>query len=97
MKNKLYESIDSYISILIDEAQFYITSDDDFSDEEVIKDSVTFRKFKKDCERAFGKDSIKEYGAGQLEVIITEKDYKKFVIIANSYNVEFIVEDIIEM
>lgn len=96
MKNRLYESVDSYISILVDEAQFYTNSDDDFFDDEFIKDSPEFRKFKRDCQRLFGRESIKEYGAGQLEIIITESNYKRFVILANQYDIEYEVSDIVE-
>lgn len=97
IRKYLNESYDSYISILVDEAQFYISSDDDFFDDEMIKDSVKFRKFKRECQKFFGKECIKEYGAGQLEIIITESQFRRFEILANSYGVDFEVDDIIEM
>ena len=95
-RTKLYESVDSYISILVDESQFYSQSDDDIFDDGLINDSIEFRRFKKDCQRIFGRESIKEYGGGQLEIIITESQYKRFAILANEYDIDYEVDDIIE-
>lgn len=97
LRKRLYETADSYISILVDEAQFYNDIDDDFFGEENIKESLNFRKFKRECQKMFGRECIKEYGAGQLEIIITESQFRRFEILANSYNVDFEVDDIIEM
>ena len=47
-RKKLYETIDSYISIIVDESQFYSQSDDDIFDDGLINDSIEFRRFKKD-------------------------------------------------
>lgn len=95
-RRKLYESIDSYISIIVDEAQFYSQSDDDIFDDGLINDSIEFRRFKKDCQRMFGRESIKEYGGGQLEIIITESQYKRFAILANEYDIDYEVDDVVE-
>lgn len=95
-RRKLYESIDSYISIIVDESQFYSQSDDDIFDDGLINDSIEFRRFKKDCQRMFGRESIKEYGGGQLEIIITESQYKRFVILANEYDIDYEVDDVVE-
>lgn len=97
MRRKLYESIDSYVSILIDTAQFYAADDDDFfSDEFVATDSPKLRNFKRECQKMFGREAIKEYGGGKLEIIITESNYKKFALLANQHNVEYEVDDIVE-
>lgn len=95
-RRKLYESIDSYISIIVDESQFYSQSDDDIFDDDLINDSIEFRRFKKDCQRMFGRESIKEYGGGQLEIIITESQYKRFAILANEYDIDYEVDDVVE-
>ena len=95
-RTKLYESVDSYISILVDESQFYSQSDDDIFDDGLINDSIEFRRFKKDCQRIFGRESIKEYGGGQLEIIITESQYKRFAILANEYDIDYEVDDVVE-
>lgn len=95
-RRKLYESIDSYISIIVDESQFYSQSDDDIFDDGLINDSIEFRRFKKDCQRMFGRESIKEYGGGQLEIIITESQYKRFAILANEYDIDYEVDDVVE-
>ena len=95
-RKKLYESIDSYISIIVDESQFYSQSDDDIFDDGLINDSIEFRRFKKDCQKMFGRESIKEYGGGQLEIIITESQYKRFVILANEYDIDYEVDDVVE-
>ena len=95
-RKKLYESIDSYISITVDESQFYSQSDDDIFDDGLINDSIEFRRFKKDCQRIFGRESIKEYGGGQLEIIITESQYKRFAILANEYDIDYEVDDVVE-
>lgn len=95
-RRKLYESIDSYISIIVDESQFYSQSDDDIFDDGLINDSIEFRKFKKDCQKMFGRESIKEYGGGQLEIIITESQYKQFAILANEYDIDYEVDDVVE-
>lgn len=95
-RKKLYESIDSYISIIVDESQFYSQSDDDIFDDGLINDSIEFRRFKKDCQKMFGRESIKEYGGGQLEIIITESQYKRFAILANEYDIDYEVDDVVE-
>lgn len=95
-RRKLYESIDSYISIIVDESQFYSQSDDDIFDDGLINDSIEFRRFKKDCQKMFGRESIKEYGGGQLEIIITESQYKRFAILANEYDIDYEVDDVVE-
>lgn len=95
-RKKLYESIDSYISIIVDESQFYSQSDDDIFDDGLINDSIEFRRFKKDCQKIFGRESIKEYGGGQLEIIITESQYKRFAILANEYDIDYEVDDVVE-
>ena len=95
-RKKLYESIDSYISIIVDESQFYSQSDDDIFDDGLINDSIEFRRFKKDCQKMFGRESIKEYGGGQLEIITTESQYKRFAILANEYDIDYEVDDVVE-
>lgn len=95
-RRKLYESIDSYISIIVDESQFYSQNDDDIFDDGLINDSIEFRRFKKDCQKMFGRESIKEYGGGQLEIIITESQYKRFAILANEYDIDYEVDDVVE-
>ena len=95
-RRRLHESIDSYISILVDESQFYSASDDDYFDDSFVTDSPEFRRFKRECQKLFGREAIKEYGGGRLEIIITESDYKRFVILANKYDIEYEVDDIVE-
>ena len=96
IRKRLYESIDSYVSILVDEAQFYKNNDDDFFDDAFINDSPELKKFKRECQKLFGREAVKEYGGGQLEIIITESNYKRFALLANQYNVEYEVDDVIE-
>ncbi len=92
------ERLNSYISILINISQFYKNDDDSYDDinDVAINDSVEYRNFKKECKRIFGKNSLKEYGGGILELIITEAEFGKFEILANEYNIEFEIDDIVE-
>lgn len=92
---KLNESVDTYISIIVDEGQFYNIND--FNDDELYaNEPIELRNFKKDCKRKFGKESVREYGAGQFELIITEADFQKFAQLALEYDIEFDIDDIVE-
>lgn len=72
---------DAYISIIAPVNQF-------------INEEHMFN-FKNDCKKAFGRKSIKDYGAGVLELIITEAEYPKFALIAEDRNVIFEIENVI--
>ena len=89
------ESVDSYMSITIDESQFY---DEiyDIDDDMPIAEPVDLKEFKKECKKLFSKNAIRDYGAGIFELIITEADFSKFAILANEYGIEFNINDIVE-
>lgn len=89
-------NLDTYISIIIDEAQFYTNTNTEDSEFQYIDEPVELKEFKKLCKKKFGKTCIRDYGAGQFELIITEGDFQKFAQIALEYNVEFDVEEIVE-
>lgn len=80
--NSLAYDADAYISIII--------PCDQFVNEEELTD------FKQNCKGRFGRKSIKDYGAGVLELIITESEYPKFAILAEDFNVSFEIENHIE-
>lgn len=80
--NLTHANADAYISIIIPSNQF--VNDEQLSD------------FKLTCKKAFGRKSIKDYGAGVLELIITEAEYTKFALIAEDFEIEFEIEDILE-
>ena len=86
-------SFDTFISITINTAQFYSSEE---GDEFYSNDPRELRNFKNDCKKAFGRDAIKEYGGGEIELIITEYDFQKFAIIANEYDIKFDINDIVE-
>lgn len=90
----LNESADTYISILIHTDQFYTSFNDE--DVEFISEPVELREFKKECKRTFGKETLKDYGAGVIELIITESMFNKFGIIASEFAVDYKIDDIIE-
>lgn len=94
----LENNYNAYISIIINTSQFYKEGDDMYDDIDNINigDSLELREFKKQCKRAFGKDALKEYGGGVIELIITEKEFNKFAIIAEELNVEYEIDDVIE-
>ena len=90
-------NLDTYISIIIDEAQFYTnTNTEDDLEFQYIDEPVELKEFKKLCKKKFGKTCVRDYGAGQFELIITEADFQKFGQLALEYNVEFDVEEIVE-
>ena len=85
-------------SIIIDESQFIEKYDceTEYGCHINYDEPKRLTDFKKRCAKAFGESAIIEYGAGQLEVIISNDNFIVFQQIADAYDVTFNVDDIVE-
>lgn len=86
-------------SIIVDEGQFVERSYDidDVEDNIFYSEPKKLINFKKRCIKAFGKSAVIQYGGGQLEIIVSEDNFVVFQQIADELNVEFDIDDIVEI
>lgn len=86
-------------SIVVEESQFY-NKDYDF---DVIDDNMYYSEpsnlvdFKKRCTKAFGKSAVIQYGGGQIEIIVSEDNFAVFQQIADDFDIDFDIGDIVDM
>lgn len=92
-------SYEGMYSIIIDEGQF-VENNYDLDDE---VDNVFYNEpkrlvdFKKRCKKAFGSSAVIQYGGGQLEVIVSEKNFVVFQQIADDFDVDFEIGDVVDL